>query len=288
MPVEVEHDLTATLRFGDGIHGRRPEAGTSFAATYRVGNGTSGNIGPLALGHLVTNATDLVSVTNLLPAEGGLEPEAADAVRRDAAEAFLVQQRAVTEADYSEVTERRRDVQRAAATFRWTGSWNTVFVTADRSGGLGVDDTFETNVRTHLEPFRMAGYDLEVDAPHFVSLEVGLQICVEPDHFRSHVEVAILNRLSSGIRSDGTVGLFHPDRFSFAQSVYVSSIIAEVQRVPGVQSVTAKKFQRLRDDSTSAIDSGELPMSRLEIARLDANPNFPERGVLTLDMGGGK
>src|SRR5262249_11740297 len=33
--VEVEHDGTATLRFGDDVHGRRPETGTSFTATYR-------------------------------------------------------------------------------------------------------------------------------------------------------------------------------------------------------------------------------------------------------------
>jgi hypothetical protein len=47
-------------------------------------------------------------------------------------------------------------------------------------------------------------------------------------------------------------------------------------------------FQRQRDDSTSAIDSGVLPMGRLEIARLDDDPSFPERGVLVLTAGGGK
>ena len=39
--VEVEHDGTAILRFGDGVHGRRPETGTVFEATYRVGNGAA-------------------------------------------------------------------------------------------------------------------------------------------------------------------------------------------------------------------------------------------------------
>ena len=29
-------------------------------------------------------------------------------------------------------------------------------------------------------------------------------------------------------------------------------------------------------------------MGRLEIARLDNDPNFPERGVLALTVGGGK
>ena len=42
------------LRFGDGVHGRRPETGTEFEATYRVGNGTAGNIGAGAIAHVAT------------------------------------------------------------------------------------------------------------------------------------------------------------------------------------------------------------------------------------------
>jgi hypothetical protein len=52
--------------------------------------------------------------------------------------------------------------------------------------------------------------------------------------------------------------------------------------------VTATVFQRQRDDASSALDTGVLPMSRLEIARLDNDPSFPERGVLALTAGGGK
>ena len=82
--VEMEHDRTATLRFGDQAHGRRPDAGTQFKATYRVGNGSRGNIGADSLAHLVSTDLSLVSVENRAPADGGTEPEAADAIRRDA------------------------------------------------------------------------------------------------------------------------------------------------------------------------------------------------------------
>lgn len=286
--VEVETDGSATLRFGDGVHGRRPETGTSFAATYRVGNGTAGNVGAGAIAHVATLNGAVVRATNPLPAAGGTDPEAADAIRRDAPEAYLVQERAVTADDYARVSERDPHVQRAAASFRWTGSWHTVFVTADRVGGLPVDAAFETELRTHLEPFRMAGYDLEVDGPRFAPLEVALHVCVEPDYFRAHVQAAVLDVLSSGVRADGTLGLFHPDRFTFGTPVYLSAIVAAAQAVPGVQSVTAETFQRQRDDASSALDTGVLPMGRLEIARLDDDPSFPEHGVLELTLGGGK
>ena len=288
LAVEVEDDGTARIRFGDGVHGRRPEPETSFTATYRVGNGVAGNVGANAIAHVVTTENAVVGATNPLPAAGGVEPEHADAIRRDAPEAFLVQERAVTEDDYARVSERSPQVQRAAATFRWTGSWHTVFVTADRTGGRPVDAGFEDGLRAHLDRYRMAGYDLEVDGPRFVPLEVELLVCVEPEHFRAHVVAAVRDVLSSGVRADGTLGLFHPDRFTFAQPVYLSAIVAAAQAVPGVESVRPKVFQRQRDDATSALDSGVLEMGRLEIARLDDDPSFPEHGVLTLTAGGGK
>jgi hypothetical protein len=286
--VEVESDGTATLRFGDGIHGRRPGTDTSFVATYRVGNGTAGNVGAGSIVHVVTLNGGILRAINPLAAAGGVDPEPADAVRRDAPEAYLVQQRAVTAEDYARVSERDPHVQRAAATFRWTGSWHTVFVTADRVGGLEVDDAFESELRDHLEPFRMAGYDVEVDGPRFVPLDVGLQLCVQPDYFRAHVLAAVLDTLSSRAQADGTLGFFHPDRFTFGGPVYLSAIVAAAQAVPGVRSVTPKRFQRQRDDASSGLDSGVLSMGRLEIARLDDDPSFPERGVLVLTAEGGK
>src|SRR5262249_56978166 len=49
--VEVEADGTATLRFGDNTNGRIPDAGTSFVAAYRIGNGTAGNTPRPSLPH---------------------------------------------------------------------------------------------------------------------------------------------------------------------------------------------------------------------------------------------
>ncbi len=136
--VEVRDDGRAQLRFGDGTHGRIPDEHTRFTATYRQGNGAAGNVGAGAIAHaLLAPALAIESISNPLPAFGGIEPEDIEAARRDAPQAFRTQERAVTAADYAAVSERRADVQRAAATFRWTGSWHTVFVTADRDRRRG-------------------------------------------------------------------------------------------------------------------------------------------------------
>jgi len=292
--VEMENDGTALLRFGDDVHGRRPKPGPDdqhphrFTATYRVGNGTSGNVGADTIAHIVGNISGVLEVINPMPAAGGIDPEDIDAARRDAPEAFRTQERAVTAADYAAAAERRADVQRAAATFRWTGSWHTVFVTADRFGGAAVDPRFEARLRRHLERFRMAGYDLEVDSPRYVALDVALHLCVKPEYFRSEVVRAVEAELGSGVLPDGRLAVFHPDKFSFGQPVYLSRIVAAAQAVEGVEAVSALKFQRRAAPDASSLENGVIPIGRLEIAQLASNPNFPERGRLTLQAGGGK
>ncbi|HUP10188.1 MAG TPA: putative baseplate assembly protein [Caldimonas sp.] len=287
--VEVEDSGRARLRFGDDANGKRPDPGTSFKATYRIGNGTAGNVGADTIAHIVSHTNGVfTALRNPLPAAGGVEPEDIAAARRDAPQAFRTQERAVTPADYAAAAERRPDVQHAAATFRWTGSWYTVFVTADRFGGGDVDAGFKTRLRRHLERFRMAGYDLDVDAPRYVPLDVALHVCVKPDYFRADVLHAVQLVLSSEVLADGTLGVFHPDNFTFAQDVYLSRIVAAAQSVEGVDAVRAQVFQRLIHPDPTTLDTGVIAIGAPEIAQLANNPNFPERGRLVLQVGGGK
>lgn len=286
--IEIEADGTAFLRFGDDQHGKRPEPETEFTAVYRVGNGAAGNLGAESLFHVVTDELAVLGVRNPLPAYGGLEPETIEEVRQKAPYAFRIQERAVTEGDYAEATERHPGVQRAAATFRWTGSWHTVFLTVDRLGGLAVDEPFESQIRRHVERYRLAGYDLEVEGPCFVPLEIEMQVCVKPDYFRSHVQAELLEVFSNRMLPDGRRGVFHPDNFSFGQTVFLSPLYAAAQAVPGVASVQITKFQRQGVPDQKPLEEGKLDLGRLEIARLDNDPNFPERGVFRLSLGGGK
>lgn len=287
--VEVENDDAAFIRFGDDLFGSRPVAGTSFTATYRVGNGTRGNVGADVLGHIVSVQSAITGVSNPLPARGGVEPENFEQVRQNAPVAFRTQQRAVTPLDYAEVAERHDGVQRAAATFRWTGSWRTVFLTVDRLGGAEVDANFKDEMSRHLERYRMAGHDVEIDGPVYVPLEIEMTVCVKPDFFRSDVKTALLEVFGNGVLGGGQRAVFHPDNFTFGQTVYLSPLYTAAQAIEGVASVEITKFQRQGQSATAtALDAGRLELERLEIARLDNDPNFPERGVFRLSLKGGR
>jgi hypothetical protein len=134
----------------------------------------------------------------------------------------------------------------------------------------------------------MAGQDLDVNGPTYVSLEIEVQVCVKPDYFRSAVKRALLEIFSNRILPDGRPGVFHPDKFTFGQTVFLSPLYAAAQAVEGVESVVITKFQRQGTDSDVALNAEKLELARLEIARCDNDPNFPERGVFRLTLDGGK
>lgn len=287
--VEVESDGAAQLRFGDGTNGLRPVTGTAFAAFYRVGNGARGNVGADAIAHVAATVTAGIDhVRNPLPATGGVDPETVEDVRRFAPVAFRTQERAVTADDYARMTERHPEVQQAAASFRWTGSWRTVFVTVDPFASKDPDAPFDPELAVQLELYRMAGHDLEIDAPRYIAVEVAMQVCAKRDYFRADVKRALLELFSSRVLADGRLGVFHPDNFTFGQTLYLSRLYAAAYAVDGVESVKITTFQRQRSPDPKPLADGKLEFGRLEIARLENSASVPDRGVFRLDVAGGK
>jgi hypothetical protein len=295
----VEEDGPARLRFGDDALGERPRAGAHLTARYRVGNGRDGNLGADAIAHVfidtaahpepetIIDPNAILSVRNPLPAAGGTDPEPVRQVKLYAPQAFRIQERAVTEADYAEVAERHGEVQKAKATFRWTGSWLTAFVTLDRKGGRALDDDFMQAMRDHLGRYRLAGYDLKINGPVFVPLELAMTVCAKPGYFRSEVKRALLEAFSNRDLSGERRGFFHPDRFTFAQPVYLSELYERALQVDGVASLSITTLNRFGKAVDQEINKGLLETGRLEIVRLDNDPNFPENGKLEIEMVGG-
>ncbi len=60
------------------------------------------------------------------------------------------------------------------------------------------------------------------------------------------------------------------------------------QAVDGVESVELTKLERRFEGPAGELAAGVLRLGPHEIAQLDNDPNFPERGRLALDMRGGR
>lgn len=302
--VETQNDGSATLRFGDGTLGAVPVGG--LKASYRTGNGVQGNVGAGAIANVLATAavplTGIVDVRNPLPAQGGVDGETLDEVRSFAPAAFRTQERAVSEDDYATMAQLQPEVKKAKATLRWTGSWYTMFVTVERVNGLPVDATFRTRISNFLQQFRLAGYDLEIETPIFVPLDIAFTVCVAPGYFRTAVESALLDAFSNRVLPNGQHGFFDPDNFTFGQPVYLSQIVATAMQVPGVSWVNTSDlptvvngvsvpspnhFQRWGQAAQGETAAGLISLAPLEIARLDNDPSEPENGRIQFFMEGG-
>jgi hypothetical protein len=282
--VEIDDDGHANLRFGDGDLGRTPDAGASFTANYRVGNGPSGNVGEGTITHLVmrkdrVDGLDL-TIRNPMPARGGTAQEAMDDIKLLAPQAFRTQlQRAITAADYSRITERNPKVQRAAASLRWNGNCAVVQVAIDPIGSENAAPHLLKEIAASLRSVQRIGHDVEVLSATYVAIDLEMTICVLPGYLRSHVEKAQLDVLRD---------YFNPNNLTFGDSIYLSRLVAIAQAVTGVQSVKVEKLERLFEGANQEIQNGVLLISSLEVARLDNDPNRPENGRLKLNMAGGR
>jgi hypothetical protein len=298
--VEMGGGGRALLRFGKDGFGRElpdstPDREVKLRVAYRVGNGAAGNVGRDTLAHVVVPDPTprrwpvIEAVRNPLPGFGGVDPEGIEQVKRTAPAAFHAEPlRAVTEADYARAAERRPEISRATASLRWTGSWYTVFVALDPAGADRLDPALEQRVRAFLTGLKQAGCDLEIDPPTYVPLEVAIRVCVAPDHFAGHVRRAVLDVLSNRVLPDGRKGFFHPDNFTFSQPVHLSRLYAALAPVTGVDSAEVVTFKRFGREPAGELEQARIDLGRLEVARLDNDPNAPENGLLALTMLGGK
>ena len=277
--VEVENDRSVFLRFGDGRQGKLPGENTGFLVECRGGNGVAGNVGRDSVAHVITDREGITCVRNPLSAVGGAEPEDMELARLYAASASGSQERCVTIGDYVEKMESHPDVQRAAADIRWTGSWHTVFIAVDRLGGLP-DSDFCQRMRVFMERFRITGIDLRVAPPRFAPLDIEMAIKPEPDYSFEALEKVLSQKFSNSVMANGVLGYFHPDNFTFGQSVYKSRLLTEAKKIPGVKEIGFSKFKRGGAGESFETEQGKISIAPLEIARLDNNIESPGNGMI--------
>ena len=245
--------------------------------------------GNVAAGTLTRCALALVqSVTNALPADGGVDPELPQQVRQVAPDAFRqLTFRAVRPEDYAEAVERLPWVQRAGASFRWTGSWLTAFATPDPKGGFTVTAQHRTEGVAQLDRFRQAGRPAYLLNPRYADLDLVIKVCVATSSYKGEVEERVLEALfgRKGLRPKP--GFFDPDNFTFGTPLERSQLETAIQLVEGVKAVERILVQRRGWFAWRVFSELTYPVASNEVVRVENNTLLPERGSLRLVMEGG-
>lgn len=282
------------LQFGDGVHGRAldlAEPGdtpSEMELRYYVGEPVAGNCGagvlkrfvPGQLAGALVDFTAEPTVVNVLPGQGGRQPETKDAarLRLPASLRHGPLQRAVTLADYAEAARAVPGVARAVAK-NLGGPFNAVLVLCDPEGRTALAPEVVAAVEQRIDAVRMAGREHFVRAPSYVPLEVVLSVCVDVGVVVNRVRDAVLAALLPGEAT--APGFFHPDELSFGEDVALADVLAHVQRMAGVRSVKARRFRRA-DVLDAPLVQTRIALAPTEVARLDGDPQLPEYGRLEI------
>lgn len=293
--VEVDDRRAAHLRFGDGQQGARPTADTRFLAAYRVGGGLTGNVGSEAISHAILRGEikngSILRIRNPLPAQGGTSAETVAEVRLRAPYAFRsVLMRAITSDDYATISLRDFGgrIQRAAARIEAAeGGRSLVTILIDPLQNERDVSSLCNEIDLHLQQFRRIGHDLNVIPAQYVPIELTLKVIVQPWAQRGAVRAALLDRFGNRQLADGSLGFFHPNALTFGQSITISTLVAAAQSIAGVISSTVTMLRRQGLGATLP-DDGRLEIAADEVAQLDNDPDFVERGILKLELEGGR
>jgi hypothetical protein len=280
-----------SIRFGDGEFGRIPGDSTVFQVRYRTGPGSRANLPADTIVNLSNPAkpaqADLAgvldAVTNPLAVTGGIDPEDADVIRQLAPEAFrAITFRAVRPEDYAEIAERLPGVQRAGARFRWTGSWLSVFVTADPLGSFRLSPELRSSIANLMDAVRQAGREVFVRDPRYVNIDLIIEICIEPFAYAGQVKAAVLETLLGRKSLRPIKGFFDPDNFTFGTPLRRAALEAAIQEVSGVRGVEEIRIRARGITGWRVMDELTFEVHDDQIIRLQNDPKFPERGSLKI------
>jgi hypothetical protein len=287
---DIDGDDGSTIRFGDNVFGASPAEQDLFQVTYRTGLGATGNVAADSITMIDPSTAGLIiAARNPFAATNGADKETASHIQRMAPQAFrAVQYRAVLASDYEAAAETLPWVQKAGTSFRWTGSWMTVFTAADPRGSEQISVDEEIQLVELLNRRRLAGYESYAPPPDYVSIDLRIEICVLTGWLDGDVEASVLNVLGSSTRVHDAVGFFFVDRFTFGTPLYRSRLEAAIQNAPGVAGVHAINY-RQRGTFAGFVDLPEIVTpAPTQILRVDNDPSWPERGTIRVIAEGGR
>ena len=226
--VEIEPTGRARLRFGDDELGQRPDAGMAFHADVsrrKRAGGQRRRRRHRASGH--PPDLDQRGHRHHPESVAGARRIAAEAARRGEAVRAACLQAAARAGDHRRGLrgDRRARVRRIGPARRGDApverTLAEVLVAVDPLGTETADPALLERIARRLYRYRRIGHDVVVRPAKRVPLDIELLVCVLPGYLRAHVKQALLDVFSHRRTPDGRPGLFHPDRLSFGDGVFL-------------------------------------------------------------------
>ena len=228
-------DGTVTVGFGDGVTGARlPSGRSNIVADYRQGSGLSGRVATRSLRTPLDLPVGLRSVTNLVAATGGADPESLEQARENAPITVRTFGRVVSLRDFEDLVRSSGEVAKALATWVWNGETRVVHLTVAAQKGLAFSASDLARIHASLDTERDPNHILFLGNYVAVPIVITATLRVKPNRVASIVAAAARSALRESLSFD---------QLRFGQTIDLSEAYATLQNVGGVQSVDIDRFQ---------------------------------------------
>lgn len=272
--------------FGDNIGGRIPPKNAVVYASYRVINGSIGNVAANTLTYITTpyylDQTGVVeghglTVTNPGASYGGTDPESTTSMRVNAPRNLRALNRAVTTSDYASLATQVVGVGKAVAD---ASVYSHIVLYMGLTGAPGVDevgdptpawDEVQSDVVTYFEDKLAPGATISVIPPVMAPIAVSVDVWIDG----AHTQASVANNVKSAIAD-----MLSYDMVVMGQRVTLQDLSIAVGSVEGVLYSSVGELYR-SDTETSATSPHDVPCAIGEIPYLDLD-NFtvtPHGGI---------
>ncbi|MEL6237528.1 MAG: putative baseplate assembly protein [Pseudomonadota bacterium] len=247
----LDEENTVTIRFGDGVKGRRlPTGELNVAAAYRTGTGLVGHVPARSVTQLKTKPLGIRAVTNPSPATGGADPEGMDEARINAPKTVKTLGRVVSLSDYEDYARNFAGIGKARAVQLWSGQSKLIHLTIapETDIDLTTDAPILSTLAQALDRVRDVARAVVIQPYARVYFRIAARVLVASAYRLADVERDVRAAIEAEYAFENR-GLGDP--------VSSAGVIALVQSVPGVVAMDLDGLERI--EGGDVIDNTDPP-----------------------------
>lgn len=231
--LRILNEQTYQIIFGDGTNGEIPTEDVQITIEYRRGGGTRGNVKAETISTIEADSLGIMEeVTNPAAAVGGTDPESTEQIRYNAVRLPRLNNRIVTLRDIESFGDAYDGVSRTRA----ISNFNSPIVYIIPDGGGSPTTTLLEDVQADINEIVVLGHFVSVLAPNFKTVNLELNLVLNPAYKQSvvegNVQTALQNLLDPLFRYEDGVWARE-----FGDPLKVSEVLATTRNVTGVMAV---------------------------------------------------
>ncbi len=238
-------DGTPFIKFGDGIFGRKLNAGEMITITYRTGGGSVGNIPEETLNTLVSTNPIVTSVTNNSDFSGGADEQSLEQLRELIPASLRTLERAVAEQDYSDLLVANFPEVFAASTeasSETVGVDLNIYVVPQGIGIPKISDNIllRNRLTNFIDRRKMVTVQFQILDAFGIDILLSLELFISDTASKSTVTSSVKSALADFFNL--ATGAADEQGIDFAERILLKDIDNVIEGIPGIDRFEIKRL----------------------------------------------